>query len=48
MADAASGWQTVQPSAHSRVDRLEKAQLAAYERQALDLWAKAEGDWSGW
>ncbi|KAI0174777.1 kinase-like domain-containing protein [Pestalotiopsis sp. NC0098] len=47
MADAASGWQTVQPSAHSRVDRLEKAQLAAYERQALDLWAKAEGDWSG-
>ncbi|KAH6647716.1 kinase-like domain-containing protein [Truncatella angustata] len=47
MADAASGWQTVLPSAHSRVERLDRAQLAVYERQALELWAKVDGDWSG-
>ncbi|ETS78585.1 hypothetical protein PFICI_10647 [Pestalotiopsis fici W106-1] len=48
MADTANGWQTVVlPHAHSRVSQLDRAQLAAYERQALDLWAQAEGDWSG-
>lgn len=48
MADSAGGWQTVLPSAHNRVGRLDRAQLEAYERQALQLWAEAEGDWSGW
>lgn len=48
MAEAANGWQTVLPGAHGRVDRLERAQLQAYERQALELWAKIDGDWSGW
>lgn len=49
MADTADGWQTVVlPHAHSRVNQLDRAQLAAYERQALDLWAQAEGGWSGW
>ncbi|KAF3014975.1 hypothetical protein E8E14_004479 [Neopestalotiopsis sp. 37M] len=48
MADTADGWQTVVlPHAHSRVNQLDRAQLAAYERQALDLWAQAEGGWSG-
>lgn len=48
MAESTHGWQTVLPSAHNRVDRLDRAQLADYERQALELWAKIDGDWSGW
>ncbi|KAI0133873.1 kinase-like domain-containing protein [Xylariales sp. AK1849] len=42
-----SGWQTVLPTTHNRVERLEKAQLETYERRAIDLWATLDGDWSG-
>ncbi|ORY61544.1 kinase-like domain-containing protein, partial [Pseudomassariella vexata] len=41
------GWQTVLPSTHSRVERLERAQLEAYERQAIESWATFDGSWSG-
>lgn len=51
MAESASGgWQTVLASAHNhnRVEHRDRALLTAYERQALETWAKIEGDWSGW
>ncbi|KAI1866817.1 uncharacterized protein JN550_007364 [Neoarthrinium moseri] len=46
MGDAVNGWQTVLPT--TRVDRLERVQRETVERQALDSWAKLDGDWSGY
>lgn len=47
MAESTNGWQTV-TNAHNRLAARDRAQLNAYERQALETWATIEGDWSGW
>lgn len=49
MGDLANGWQTVLPISHTRlgVERLDRAEREAYERQAIKLWVESDGNWSG-
>lgn len=51
MGDSVNGWQTVLPSTHNRVERLDdksQLELEAYERQTLEFWSGLDGGWSGW